>query len=149
MAQGLIKTNDSLAAFILRLGLAIVIFPHGAQKVLGWFGGGGFQATLDGMTTGAGLPAFVVILVMLIEFLGPLLLLIGLYTRITALCMFGLFVGIILFAHAGQGFFMNWGGENPGEGYEYHLLVLAMSLALVSSGAGRWSVDRKLMRGRA
>ena len=147
MTQSLVKTTNGLAAFILRLGLAIVIFPHGAQKVPGWFGGGGFQGTLDGMTTGMGLSAFIVILIMLIEFLGPLLLLIGLYTRVVAFCMLCLFVGIIFFAQIDNGFFMNWGGQKPGEGYEYHLLVLAMSLALVSSGAGRWSVDRKLMKG--
>lgn len=148
MNQGLIKTNNSLAAFLIRLGLAIVIFPHGAQKVLGWFGGAGFQGTLEGMTAGAGLPLIIVILVMLIEFIGPILLLIGLFTRYTAFCMFALFVGIIFFAHIEQGFFMNWGGQNPGEGYEYHLLVLAMSLALVSAGGGRWSVDRALMKGK-
>ncbi|QEC51067.1 putative oxidoreductase [Anseongella ginsenosidimutans] len=148
MAQGLIKTTDSLAAFILRLGLAIVIFPHGAQKVLGWFGGGGFQGTLDGMSAGFGLPVFIVILVMLIEFVGPLMLLFGLYTRIVAFSMLCLFAGIIFFAQLANGFFMNWGGQNAGEGFEYHLLVVAMSLALVSSGAGRWSADRKLMKGR-
>ncbi|HEY9559987.1 MAG TPA: DoxX family protein [Anseongella sp.] len=148
MTQSIIKTTDSLAAFLLRIGLAVVIFPHGAQKVLGWFGGGGFQGTLDGMTAGAGLPVLVVILVMLIEFIGPLLLVLGVYTRIVALAMFGLFVGIVFFAHSSNGFFMNWGGQKPGEGFEYHLLVLAISMALISIGGGRWSVDRSLMKGR-
>lgn len=146
MAQNLIKTNDSLSAFILRVMLGIVIFPHGAQKVLGWFGGGGFEATLNGMTTGMGLPAVVVILVMLIEFVGSLMLIFGIYTRVAALCTFFLFIGIIAIAHWGNGFFMNWSGEKAGEGYEYHLLVLGMSLALVSLGSGRWSVDRALAR---
>lgn len=146
MAQSLIKTNDSLSAFILRIMLGVVIFPHGAQKVLGWFGGGGFEATLNGMTTGMGLPAVVVILIMLIEFVGSLMLIFGVYTRVAALCMFFLFIGIIVVAHLGNGFFMNWSGQKAGEGYEYHLLVLGMSLALVSLGSGRWSVDRALVR---
>lgn len=135
-----------MAALILRIGLAVVLFPHGAQKVLGWFGGGGFQGTLDGMTSG-GLPAFVVILVMLIEFAGPILLLLGIYTRIVAVSIFCLFVGIIFFAHASNGFFMNWGGDQAGEGFEYHLLVLTISLAIASMGAGRWSVDGNLKKG--
>lgn len=148
MAQTIVKTNDSLGAFILRVVLGIVVFPHGAQKVLGWFGGGGFKATLDGMTAGFGLPAIVVILVMLVEFVGALMLIFGVYTRITALCMFFLFTGIIFIAQLPNGFFMNWSGQNAGEGYEYHLLVLGMSLALVSLGGGRWSVDKGLTKGR-
>lgn len=140
------KTDNSLGAFFIRVFLGVVIFPHGAQKVLGWFGGGGFQGTMEGMT-GMGLPGFVVILVMLVEFIGSILLIIGLWGRLAAIAMFCLFIGIIpIGQHWDTGFFMNWSGEQPGEGFEYHLLVLGMSLGIISMGSGSFSVDKALAK---
>jgi len=140
----LLATQPTLAPFVLRATLAVVMFPHGAQKVLGWFGGAGWSQTMDFFTGHMGMPSFAAAGVILLEFFGPLLLLAGLGTRAVALGFAGLMVGAIATVHGSEGFFMNWTGKQPGEGYEYHLLVIGMSLALTFAGAGRWSLDRKL-----
>ena len=131
-------------ALIARLALAIVVFPHGAQKLLGWFGGFGFQGTM-GFLTGMGhLPYFVALLVILIESIGALMIFFGLGTRIAALGIFGLFLGIVLKFHAANGFFMNWTGQQKGEGMEYFVLLLGLALILIISGGGKASVDAAL-----
>jgi putative oxidoreductase len=135
-------TNDNITATIVRIVLGIVLFPHGAQLLLGWFGGYGFSGSMGFLTGAAHLPYFVALLVILIQFFGSLMLILGVGTRIAALGIFGLFVGTILTSHLDNGFFMNWFGAQKGEGYEYHLLVLGMSLALLIKGAGKWSIDR-------
>jgi putative oxidoreductase len=135
-------TNDNITATIIRIVLGIVLFPHGAQLLLGWFGGYGFSGSMGFLTGAAHLPYFVALLVILIQFFGSLMLILGVGTRIAALGIFGLFVGMILTSHLDNGFFMNWFGAQKGEGYEYHLLVLGMSLALLIKGAGKWSIDR-------
>ncbi len=143
------STSKSFAPLILRLMLGGVMFPHGAQKVLGLFGGQGFQATLDGMTTGLGLPMAAVILVMAAEFLGSIGLVLGFVTRLAALGIAAVMGGAIYLAHLPHGFFMNWHGTQSGEGFEYHLLAIGMALALVITGAGRWSLDGRLGKKRA
>lgn len=137
-------THPDLGAPILRLGLAAVMWPHGAQKLLGWFGGYGFDGTLGFLTGTVGLPAPVATFTILAEFFGPLLLLLGLGTRAVAASFVGIMVGAIVTLHAQHGFFMNWSGTQPGEGFEYHLLVIAMSLALLVRGGGSLSIDRVL-----
>lgn len=139
--QKIFRTNDNIAATIVRIVLGIVLFPHGAQMLLGWFGGYGFSGSMGFLTGGAHLPYVVALLVILIQFFGSLMLILGVGTRIAALGIFGLFVGMILTSHLDHGFFMNWFGAQKGEGYEYHLLVLGMSLALLIKGAGKWSID--------
>ena len=142
----LIKTNENAAATIIRIVLGVILFPHGAQKLLGWFGGYGFNGTMGFLTGTAGLPWILALLVIVIEFFGALALIFGFGTRIVAVGVITLFTGMILTSHAGNGFFMNWSGQLPGEGYEYHLLVIGMSLALLISGAGKWSVDYALQK---
>lgn len=142
--QAVLATSADPAAPILRLGLAVVLWPHGAQKLLGWFGGHGFEGTMGFLTQQIGLPSPLAAGVVLLEFFGPILLLAGLGTRLVALGIVGLMIGAIATVHAPNGFFMNWFGAQAGEGYEYHLLVIAMALALVVKGAGRWSLDRVL-----
>lgn len=144
MFARLIRTTDDGAATILRLMLGIVFFPHGAQKVLGWFGGYGFNATLQGMSKM--LPAWLVVLVMLAEFGGSLGLIVGFLTRIAAFGIGCVMVGAILTVHGKFGFFMNWAGKQPGEGFEYHLIVIAVVVALMIRGGGAASVDRALTR---
>lgn len=139
----LLATSPSLAGLVLRLGLAVVMFPHGAQKVLGWFGGQGFEAQMQAFTE-QGLPWIVALLVILAEFLGPIGLLVGFLTRIAALGIGAVMVGAIVTVHGEYGFFMNWFGEKAGEGFEYHILAIAIALALVIQGAGCWSLDRRL-----
>lgn len=138
----LLKTDNSWAQLFIRLLVAVVIFPHGAQKLLGWFGGRGFSATLAGMT-GMGIPAVVVLMIIAAESIGALMIAAGFLTRIAAGGLLLVMLGAIVI-HWPYGFFMNWGGKNPGEGFEYHLLVVGIAASLVVAGAGRLSVDRWL-----
>jgi len=146
MLKRLMVTDDNLASTLLRLFLGIVFFPHGAQKLLGWFGGHGFSATMGGMTK-MGLPAAIVFLVILIEFFGALSLLLGFLSRVSAFGILCVMLGAIFTAHLPNGFFMNWEGKQNGEGFEYHLLVIGICLALMVLGSGRFSVDRSMNRG--
>lgn len=140
----LLATRADFAAPLLRLGLALVMWPHGAQKLLGWFGGYGYSGTMGFFTGTLGLPAPVGTATILLEFFGPLFLLVGLGTRAVAASFVGIMLGAILTVHAQYGFWMNWSGAQAGEGFEYHLLVIAMSLALVVRGGGSLSLDRRL-----
>jgi putative oxidoreductase len=144
MLQKLMGTDRSRAGALLRLVLGAVFFAHGAQKMLGWFGGYGFQGTLGFLTGVLHIPTPLAVLAILAEFLGGLGLIVGLLTRVAA---FGIGVNMLvaLFAvHAANGFFMNWSGTQKGEGYEYHLLVLAIVAYLLIRGAGAFSVDGAL-----
>jgi putative oxidoreductase len=144
MLQTIFSTGNSWTGFILRLTLGIVLFPHGAQKMFGWFGGPGFSGEMHHLTQQAGLPAFVAVLVILIEFFAALMLIAGAGTRIAAVAIIGLFIGIIWHVHGAMGFFMNWFGTMPAgqEGYEYHLLIIGLAIALLFTGSGRFSIDR-------
>jgi len=141
---GFLSTSGGSSALVLRIALAAVLFPHGAQKLLGWFGGYGFSGTRAFLTGQVGLPAFLAVAIILLEFFGPILLLVGLFTRPTALAVIGLMVGAIVTVHWPNGFFMNWSGAQPGEGFEYHLLVIAIGSALAILGGGSMSLDRVL-----
>ena len=147
MFAWLFQTNGSAAGLILRLTLAGVMFPHGAQKALGWFGGEGLTPTLQFFTS-AGIPPVLAWLVIAAEFLGPLGLAVGLLTRLAALGIAGVMIGAIKMVHWKNGFFMNWSGTQQGEGFEFHLLALGMALALVIMGGGAASVDRSLTSSR-
>jgi len=139
----LFKTEkNNLAALIARLTLGIVLFPHGAQKLFGWFGGYGFTGTMGYFTGMQHLPWIIGFLVIMIESLGSLALIFGAATRLFSLAVLIEFIGIILTVHIKFGFFMNWAGiPNAGEGIEYHLLVLGLALSALIAGGGKWSVD--------
>ncbi len=137
----LFETDEAWSGLILRIMLGVVMFPHGAQKLLGWYGGFGFAGTLGVFTEQMHLPWLVALLVIIGESFGSLGLLIGLLTRVTAASMALIMVGAIGLVHWPNGFFMNWSGKQAGEGFEYHLLVIAICAALVITGAGKWSVD--------
>jgi putative oxidoreductase len=141
-------THAGWSSTLARLALAIVMFPHGAQKLLGWFGGYGFAGTF-GFLTNTGLSAPIAVAVILIEFGAPLLLLAGLATRFAALGIGAIMIGAIATVHASQGFFMNWSGTQGGEGFEYHLLALGLVGVLLLQGGGRLSLDRSLGRPRS
>jgi len=143
MFKQIINTKSEIAPLIIRLTLGCILFAHGAQKMLGWFGGGGFTNTMNFFTGGAHMYYITGLFVILIEFFGALMLIFGALTRIAALGVFGLFVGIMYNFALSNGFFMNWGGDKKGEGFEYDLLVLGMALALLIAGAGSLSIDRK------
>ncbi|CAL1516353.1 DoxX family protein [Chitinophaga sp. MM2321] len=144
MLKRLLQTDNSLTAFIVRITVALVILPHGAQKLLGMFGGHGFKATMDYFTQG-GTPAILAFLVIFTESIGALLILIGFTTRIWAIMSTAIMM-VAISMHAANGFFMNWTGAQQGEGFEYHLLVIGINIALIIKGAGRWSVDRQLTK---
>lgn len=135
-------TADEWTGLILRLTVGLVIFPHGAQKLLGWFGGFGFSGTMGFFTETLHLPWLVALLVIIGESFGSVALMLGLLTRFTAASYIVIMLGAITMAHLPNGFFMNWFGKQQGEGFEYHLLVIGISLALLATGAGKWSVDR-------
>lgn len=140
------QTNESNASTIIRIVLGLILFPHGAQKMLGWFGGYGFNGTMGFLTGTAGLPWFIAFLVIAIEFFGAIALIVGFATRVVAVGIISLFTGIIITSHFQNGFFMNWYGNLKGEGYEFHLLIIGMAIALLVSGAGKWSVDYALQK---
>jgi putative oxidoreductase len=141
----LMGTSDDVSLTTLRVVLGVVFFAHGAQKMLGWFGGYGFQGTM-GFFTHMGFPSAVAFLIICTEFFGGLGLIVGLLTRIAALGIGGEMIGAIFMVHLPNGFFMNWFGNQKGEGFEYHLLVIAMAGALLMKGAGAFSVDRALSK---
>ena len=141
----LLATSNDVSLTILRLVLGVVFFAHGAQKMLGWFGGFGFHGIM-GFFAHLGMPAPVAFLVIGAEFFGGLGLIIGLFTRIAALGIAANMIGAIFMVHLPNGFFMNWMGTQKGEGIEFHLLALAMAAALLLRGAGAFSLDRALSK---
>lgn len=140
--KALFNTDESWTGLILRLTLGLVMFPHGAQKLLGWFNGFGFSGTMGFFTETMHLPWLVAFLVIIGESFGSVALLLGLLTRFTAASLAVIMLGAITMVHLPHGFFMNWFGKQQGEGYEYHLLVIGIAAALLVTGAGRWSADR-------
>ena len=145
MIRRLFATDNSAATAILRLVLGLVFFAHGAQKMLGWFGGYGFTGTMGFFTGTMHIPVPLAFLAIVAEFFGGLGLILGFLTRIAA---FGIAVNMLVAiatVHGAFGFFMNWSGSQKGEGFEDHLLVLAMTVFLMIRGAGAFSVDRALM----
>ena len=146
MLRMLLRTDNDTAMLVLRVLLGVVMFPHGAQKALGWYGGNGFSGTMGFLTGTMGLPWIVAFLVIVAEFLGSIGLVAGFLTRLSALGIGCVMIGAIATVHGKVGFFMNWYGSQQGEGYEYHLLVLAICAALAIRGAGALSVDGAIAR---
>jgi putative oxidoreductase len=140
----LIATDNSSATTILRLALGVIFFAHGAQKMLGWFGGYGFTGTMGFFTGAMHIPAVFAFLAIAAEFFGGLGLIFGLLTRVASFGIFCNMIVAVALVHGQFGFFMNWTGAQKGEGYEYHLLVLATTAFLMIRGAGAASVDRLL-----
>jgi putative oxidoreductase len=149
MIRKLIATDNDTATTVLRLVIGVIFFAHGAQKMLGWFGGYGFTGTMGFFTGVMHIPAPFAFLAIAAEFFGGLELIFGAFTRVAS---FGIFVNMVVaiaMVHRQFGFFMNWSGTQKGEGYEYHLLVLAITAFLMMHGAGAASVDRWLASRRA
>jgi putative oxidoreductase len=140
--HALLATDRSALLTLLRVTLGVVMLPHGLQKTFGWFGGYGFTGTM-GFFGSIGIPAFLGFLAIAAESAGALALIAGVTTRIAA---FGLIVNMLVAAsmHRANGFFMNWSGQQKGEGIEYHILYIAMAVVIVIAGAGRWSIDRAI-----
>ncbi|MBC8288583.1 MAG: DoxX family protein [Nitrospinae bacterium] len=139
--KALFQTDQNSNNLIIRVILGLVIFPHGAQKLFGWFVGYGLEGTLGFFTNRLGVPMIVAILVILGESLGALGLIIGFLTRFCAAGVLIIMAGAIAMSHGANGFFMNWSGKQGGEGFEYHLLAIALCLPLLISGGGLFSAD--------
>ena len=139
-------SNNSFA-LIARLALGLTIFPHGAQKLLGWFGGYGFNGTMAFFTTQVHLPYIVGLLFILIEFFGSLLLIFGFLSRIAAIGFIGIYTGALVTVHAANGFFMNWNMQpGKGEGWEYLLLLFGLALIVLIYGGGKASIDAAISK---
>lgn len=144
--QRVLQTSNAWSPSLLRVVLGAVIFPHGAQKALGWFGGPGLEGTLNFFSSGLSVPPLLTLLVVAAEFLGSLALIVGLFTRAAAAAVVAVMLGAVALVHWPHGFFMNWFGAQAGEGFEFHLLALGLAVALVVDGGGRYSLDRALSR---
>ena len=145
LLPSLVATGDSLAPLFLRLSLGIMILPHGLQKTLGWFGGYGFKGTMGWLTGTVGAPWIFALLAILAESVGALMLLAGVGTRVAALGI-GAVMVVAATTHWSNGFFMNWFGNQKGEGIEFHLLAVGIAVALLIMGGGRFSVDSLFRR---
>jgi putative oxidoreductase len=144
MFRKLLATSNDWTLTVLRLVMGMTFFMHGAQKMLGWFGGYGFSGTMGFFTNMMHIPAPFAVLAILAEFLGGIGLIMGVLTRIAAFGIATNMVVAVLMVHAQVGFFMNWTGQQKGEGFEYHLLALAIAIVLMARGGGAFSVDRAL-----
>jgi putative oxidoreductase len=144
MFKKLVNTDNDIATLVIRVMLGVVFFPHGMQKLLGWYGGYGFAGSMGFFTDTLHIPVIFAFLAIMAEGLGSLGLITGLLTRVAA---FGIGVNMVVavyMLHWQHGFFMNWFGQQKGEGFEFHLLVIAMAAALIIKGGGALSVDRIL-----
>lgn len=144
MLRKLCATKNDIGLLILRLGLGVVMLPHGLQKTLGLFGGYGFAGSYGYFTDKMGVPGVLAVLVILSESLGSLGLIFGFLTRIAALGVILVMTGAVTMVHWHNGFFMNWTGQQAGEGFEYHILAIAIALALLIKGGGAASVDGQI-----
>jgi putative oxidoreductase len=142
--RAILQTGPDWVPTVQRVTLGGVVLAHGMQKALGWFGGGGVTGTVDFFQNVLHLPAAVALLVTFSDFFGSIALIAGFMTRIAALGTGLVMIGAVITLHAGNGFFMNWFGNQAGEGFEFHLLALALVVALIRSGAGRASIDARI-----
>ncbi|MCK0107908.1 DoxX family protein [Flavobacteriaceae bacterium S0825] len=146
LVKTLLTTHPNIGFSIARLTLGLVIFPHGAQKLLGLFGGNGYTATIEFFTTQMALPSIVAFSIIMIEFFGSISLILGFLSRFWSLSLAGMFIGIIYTTQLEHGFFMNWFGNQGGEGYEYSLLIIGLALTIIVNGSGKWSIDNLISK---
>ena len=144
MKNKIFKTNNDWTGLVTRLTIGLILFPHGAQKMLGIFGGYGFSGTMGFFTNTMHLPWLIGFLVIIIEFIGSLSLIAGFASRLWSVLVIIEMVGAVITTHVNNGFFMNWTGTQKGEGYEFHLLIIGLALAILINGSGKFSADEKL-----
>ena len=144
MFRKLLATSDDWTLTLLRLVIGVIFFAHGAQKTFGWFGGYGFSGTMGFFTQMMHIPAPFAFLAICAEFLGGVGLILGALGRIAAFGIACNMAVAVLMVHHNFGLFMNWSGQQKGEGFEYHLLAIAIAVVLMARGSGAFSVDRAL-----
>jgi len=147
MKQLIFFTDNSWQGLILRLLAGGIMFTHGAQKVLGLFGGYGYTATMRYFTETMEFPRLIAFLIIVCEFLCSLLLIAGLASRLSAIIFIVIMLGAIITTNYKNGFFMNWFGNQQGEGFEYHLLVIGICAVLLITGSGKFAIDRWITAG--
>src|ERR1700737_3847169 len=140
MIKRLLQTTTDPVLTVVRLTRGLVFFAHCGQKALGWFGGYGFAGTLEGFSK-MGVPIPLALFVILTEFLGSLALISGFFARVASGAILLLMAGAVARVHAQFGFYMNWFGQQKGEGFEYHLLAIGLAVTLLVRGAGAWSIE--------
>jgi putative oxidoreductase len=148
MFKRLLQTTNDPVFTIIRLVLGLVFFAHGAQKMLGWFGGYGFSGTLSAFST-SGMPTTLALFVIFTEFFASAALICGALARVASGAIALLMVGAIVMVHAHFGFYMNWFGQQKGEGFEYHLLAIGLAVAVLVRGAGSFSIDGLISKSMA
>ena len=126
MIAKLLATDGDWVLTLARIILGMALFAHGAQKLLGWFGGHGLSATLRTFRDQLGIPTPLAYLAIAAEFFGGLGLIVGLFSRIAALGIAIIMVVAMVMVHLKYGFFINWFGDKQGHGIEYHLLAIAL-----------------------
>lgn len=144
MKDFILKTSNDWPGFILRLTAGFIMLPHGLQKLVGMFGGYGFKASMDYFTNTLKLPWLISVLVILVECFGAIGLIAGVFTRIWAAAFIIVMIGAMVTTNAKNGLFMNWYGNQSGEGCEYHLLLIGICIAILITGGARFSVDSQL-----
>jgi putative oxidoreductase len=147
MFEQLLHTDAGYAATIIRVVAGAVMLPHGLQKLLGWFGGRGYQGQMQAFTQNMGIPWVFAFLAIMAESFGALGLILGLFGRVAALGVICVMAVAIYKVHRPHGFFMNWTGKQQGEGYEFHLLMIAMAVVILIWGSGAISLDAWIMGG--
>jgi putative oxidoreductase len=144
MLANLFYANPDWIETLIRITLGVVFFAHGAQKLLGWFGGAGLKDTMRTMHQFLGLPIPVAFLAIATEFFGGAGLIVGLLSRLAALGIGVTMVAAILMVHGRYGLFLNWFGDRKGHGFEYHLLAIALAVVIIVRGSGALSLDHVL-----
>ena len=144
MKNKIFRTNNDWTGLVTRLTIGLILFPHGAQKMLGIFGGYGFSGTMGFFTGTMHLPWLIGFLVIIIEFFGSLSLIAGFASRLWSVLVIIEMFGAVITTHLNNGFFMNWAGTQKGEGYEFHLLIIGLALATLIDGSGKFSADEKI-----
>ena len=144
MKNKIFRTNNDWTGLVTRLTIGLILFPHGAQKMLGIFGGYGFSGTMGFFTGTMHLPWLIGFLVIIIEFFGSLSLIAGFASRLWSVLVIIEMAGAVITTHLNNGFFMNWAGTQKGEGYEFHLLIIGLALATLIDGSGKFSADEKI-----
>ena len=147
MKNKIFNTNNDWTGLVTRLSIGLILFPHGAQQMLGKFGGYGFSGTMGFLRDTLHLPWLIAFLVITIQFFGSLSLVTGFASRLWSIAIAVVFIGTIFTAHIGNGFFMNWYGTQKGEGFEYALLIIGLSIATLINGSGKYSIDKIIFKG--
>jgi putative oxidoreductase len=139
----LLGTYPSWSHLVVRLALGVVFFAHGAQKVLGWFGGDGLRGTIGYFRQGLGIPPAATVAAAFTELLGGIAMILGFLARPAAAGLLVDMAVAVAVVHWRHGFFINWTGTpGRGHGYEFNLALIAMALSILVGGAGILSIDR-------